>query len=75
MEIEKISQEEMLSSFRTRYSALLEENQRLSAKMKENEGVALKLLGAIEALSYYIEEEAPAAEASTEESTEETTAE
>lgn len=57
MEIEKVSQEEMLSSFRTRYTALVEENQRLSAKMKENEGVALKLLGAIEALSYYTEEE------------------
>jgi hypothetical protein len=53
MTIEKVSQEEMLKQFRERFDALQEENQKLSQKIRDNEGVALKLLGAIEALSYY----------------------
>ncbi len=43
----------MLSQFRERFSALVEENQKLAAKIKENEVTALKLQGAIEALEYY----------------------
>lgn len=53
MTIEKVSQDEMLSSFKQRYASLLDENQKLAAKIKENEVTALKLQGAIETLEYY----------------------
>tara|TARA_B100002019_G_scaffold104602_1_gene89982 strand:- start:2739 stop:2957 length:219 start_codon:yes stop_codon:yes gene_type:complete len=53
MTIEQVSQTDMLSQFRERFSALVEENQKLAAKIKENEVTALKLQGAIEALEYY----------------------
>jgi len=51
--MEKVSQEEMLSQFKERLTGLVTENQKLSAKIKENEVTALKLQGAIEALEYY----------------------
>ena len=53
MTVEKVSQEEMHSQFKERYQKLIEENQQLSAKIKENEVTALKLLGAIETLEYF----------------------
>lgn len=53
MTIEKISQGEMLSQFQERLKALVTENQKMAAKIKENEVTALKLQGAIEALEYY----------------------
>jgi predicted RNase H-like nuclease (RuvC/YqgF family) len=56
-EIEKVSQDEMLRQFRERFESLQEENKKLSQQIRENEGVALKLLGAIEALSYYLEDD------------------
>ena len=55
--VEKVSQEEMHSQFKERYAKLIEENQQLSAKIKENEVTALKLLGAIETLEYFTKEE------------------
>ncbi|ADO98496.1 hypothetical protein PRSM4_112 [Prochlorococcus phage P-RSM4] len=57
MTVEKVSQEEMHSQFKERYAKLIEENQQLSAKIKENEVTALKLLGAIETLEYFTKEE------------------
>jgi len=72
MTIEKVSQEEMLKQFRERFEKLQEENQKLSQKIRDNEGVALKLLGAIEALSYYQEDETSEVE---EETVDEVTAE
>ena len=57
MTIEKVSQEEMLGQFKERLQNLLSENQKLAAKIKENETTALKLQGAIETLEYYKEEE------------------
>jgi len=57
MTIEKVSQDEMLRQFRERFEQLQDENKQLAQKIRDNEGVALKLLGAIEALSYYIEED------------------
>ena len=51
--VERVSQDEMLKQFKDRYSALVKENQDLSAKIKENEVTALKLQGAIETLEYY----------------------
>tara|TARA_S200002703_G_scaffold40971_1_gene35653 strand:- start:5355 stop:5576 length:222 start_codon:yes stop_codon:yes gene_type:complete len=53
MTIEKISQGEMLSQFQERLKTLVTENQKMAAKIKENEVTALKLQGAIEALEYY----------------------
>ena len=35
MTVEKVSQEEMHSQFKERYAKLIEENQQLSAKIKE----------------------------------------
>lgn len=53
MTIEQVSQPEMLTQFRERFNKLIEENQQLAAKIKENEQTALKLQGAIETLEYY----------------------
>lgn len=53
---EKVSQEEMLKQFKDRLQGLQTENKTLADKIRDNEGIALKLLGAIEALSYYLEE-------------------
>ena len=57
--VEKVSQDEMLKQFKDRYAALIKENQDLSAKIKENEGTALTLQGAIETLEYFGEGEVP----------------
>lgn len=57
MTIEKSTPEELVSQFKERYQALITENQQLAQKIKENETVALKLLGAIEALEYLSKEE------------------
>ena len=53
MSIEQVSQTEMIAQFRERLQAIINENQRLAAKIKENETTGLKLQGAIEALEYY----------------------
>ena len=69
--VEKVSQDEMLKQFKDRYSALVIENQDLSAKIKENEVTALKLQGAIETLEYYgAATEEPTPETETPETTE-----
>ena len=52
---EKVSQPDMLNQFKERYQKLVEENRELAEKIKNNEVVALKLQGAIEALQYYNE--------------------
>lgn len=57
MTIEKVTQDEMLKQFRERFDSLQEENKQLAQKIRDNEGIALKLLGAIEALSYYLEDD------------------
>ena len=43
---------ELLVKFKERYSNLVNENNQLSKKIKDNEATALKLLGAIETLEY-----------------------
>ena len=43
---------ELLGQFKERYSNLVNENNQLSKKIKDNEATALKLLGAIETLEY-----------------------
>ena len=65
---EQKSPEELTSEFKQRYSDLINENQSLAKKIKDNEQTALKLLGAIETLEYLnppveeeqVEEAAPA---------------
>ena len=51
--VEKVSQETMLAQFKERLQTLVNENQEAAKKIKDNEVVALKLQGAIEALEYY----------------------
>ena len=53
--VEKVSQEQMLAQFKERLQNLVNENQDYAKKIKDNEVVALKLQGAIEALEYYQE--------------------
>tara|TARA_B100001094_G_scaffold134122_1_gene129913 strand:- start:53 stop:301 length:249 start_codon:yes stop_codon:yes gene_type:complete len=53
--VEKVSQEAMLAQFKERLQNLINENQESAKKIKDNEVVALKLQGAIEALEYYRE--------------------
>ena len=53
--VEKVSQEAMLAQFQERFNNTVKENEELAKKIKENEIVALKLQGAIEALQYYQE--------------------
>ena len=53
--VEKVSQEQMLAQFKERLQNLVNENQEAAKKIKDNEVVALKLQGAIEALEYYNE--------------------
>ena len=43
---------ELTTEFKQRYSDLINENQSLAKKIKDNEQTALKLLGAIETLEY-----------------------
>ena len=53
--VENVSQEAMLAQFQERFNNTVKENEELAKKIKENEIVALKLQGAIEALQYYQE--------------------
>ena len=53
MAIEKVSQPDMLKQFREQFAELVDSNQKMAAKNKENEARALKLQGAIETLEYF----------------------
>jgi hypothetical protein len=57
MTIEKSSPEELLAQFKERYQTTVAEIEKLKKGIQENEAVALKLLGAIETLSYLNGEE------------------
>ena len=57
MTIEKSTPEELIVQFKERYQTLVNTNQELAQKIKENETVALKLLGAIEAIEYVTKED------------------
>lgn len=52
MTIERTSPEELLDDFTKQYNTLLQENEGLAKKIKENEITILKLAGAIETLNY-----------------------
>ena len=49
---EILAPEVLLEQFKSRYEALVTENQQLVAKIKENEQIALKLQGAMETIQY-----------------------
>ena len=51
-ETETMTEEQLLEDFKGRWSALREENQKLAAKVRDNEQQMLKLQGAIETLEY-----------------------
>ena len=57
MSLEKSTPEELMIEFKEKYQSIVSENQKLSQKIKENEAVALKLLGAIETLKYLEKDE------------------
>ena len=52
MSIEKSTPDELIVQFREKYQSIINENQQLAQKIKENETIPLKLLGAIETLEY-----------------------
>jgi hypothetical protein len=49
---ETVDQDELLGQFKERYNNIVQENNKLSKQIKDNEATALKLLGAIETLEY-----------------------
>ena len=49
---ETVDQDELLGQFKERYNNLVQENNKLSKQIKDNEATALNLLGAIETLEY-----------------------
>jgi hypothetical protein len=49
---EILAPEALLEQFKARYDAIINENQQLLAKIRENEQVALKLQGAMETIQY-----------------------
>jgi len=49
---ETISQEDLLTQFQDRLTAIAEENRQLQKKINDNQATALKLQGAIETLEY-----------------------
>ena len=49
---ETMSQEDLLTQFQDRLTAIAEENRQLQKKINDNQATALKLQGAIETLEY-----------------------
>ncbi len=57
--VEKVSPEELKAQFTERLQKLIQENNSLAAKIKENETTALKLQGALETLQYLEDSDGP----------------
>jgi hypothetical protein len=49
---EILAPEALLEQFKARYDAIVNENQQLLAKIRDNEQIALKLQGAMETIQY-----------------------
>jgi hypothetical protein len=49
---ETLAPESLLEQFKLRYESIIQENQQLAAKIRENEQTALKLQGAMETIQY-----------------------
>tara|TARA_Y100000992_G_scaffold196561_1_gene133727 strand:+ start:3319 stop:3537 length:219 start_codon:yes stop_codon:yes gene_type:complete len=56
---ETVDQEKLLSDFKTRLKAYVDENQQMAQKIRQNEQQALKLQGAIETLEYILKDGEP----------------
>ena len=56
---ETVYQEKLLSDFKTRLKAYVDENQQMAQKIRQNEQQALKLQGAIETLEYILSDGEP----------------
>ena len=56
---ETVDQEKLLSDFKTRLKAYVDENQQMAQKIRQNEQQALKLQGAIETLEYILKDDEP----------------
>ena len=56
---ETVDQEKLLSDFKTRLKAYVDENQQMAQKIRQNEQQALKLQGAIETLEYILSDGEP----------------
>ena len=54
---ETVDQEKLLSDFKSRLKAYVDENQQKAQKIRQNEQQALKLQGAIETLEYILKGE------------------
>ena len=56
---ETVDQEKLLSDFKTRLKAYVDENPQMAQKIRQNEQQALKLQGAIETLEYILSDGEP----------------
>ena len=56
---ETVDQEKLLSDFKTRLKAYVDENQQMAQKIRQNEQQALILQGAIETLEYILSDGEP----------------
>ena len=56
---ETVDQEKLLSDFKTRLKAYVDENQQMAQQIRKNEQQALKLQGAIETLEYILKPNEP----------------
>ena len=56
---ETVDQEKLLSDFKTRLKAYVDENQQMAQKIRQNEQQARKLQGAIETLEYILSDGEP----------------
>ena len=56
---ETVDQEKLLSDFKSRLKAYVDENQQMAQKIRQNEQQALKLQGAIETLEYILKDGEP----------------
>jgi hypothetical protein len=54
---ETLAPDKLLEQFKLRYESIVQENQQLAAKIRENEQTALKLQGALETIQYLYPQE------------------
>jgi hypothetical protein len=54
---ETLAPDKLLEQFKLRYESIIQENQQLAAKIRENEQTALKLQGALETIQYLYPEQ------------------
>jgi hypothetical protein len=62
---ETLAPDKLLEQFKLRYESIIQENQQLAAKIRENEQTALKLQGALETIQYLYPEQSSEVEEET----------